>query len=106
MVDPVPSRFADWLAQSLWRRFAAGTAAGLLLSSLVFLVLFVAMYRHGLEREKTAAVTEINHLLRSSLENAMLKRDLDGLRFIVERLAEQDGVAAVFITNPAGEVRL
>ena len=94
-----------WLSQSLARRFALGTAAGLVVSSVVFLFLFVGMYRQTLEHEKTAAVGQINSLLRSSLENAMLKRDLEGLRFLVSRLGSQDGIAAVFITNPAGEIR-
>jgi signal transduction histidine kinase len=97
--------FRAWLNQSLARRFALGTAAGLVVSSVVFLVLFVGMYRQTLEHEKAAAVGQINSLLRSSLENAMLKRDLDGLRFLVSRLGSQEGIAAVFITNPAGEIR-
>jgi signal transduction histidine kinase len=63
------------------------------------------MYRQTLEHEKAAAVGQINSLLRSSLENAMLKRDLDGLRFLVSRLGGQEGIAAVLITNPAGEIR-
>jgi signal transduction histidine kinase len=99
------SGLRDWLNRSLARRFTLGTAAGLVASSVVFLVLFVGMYRQTLEHEKTAAVGQINSLLRSSLENAMLKRDLDGLRFLVSRLGSQDGIAAVFITNPAGEIR-
>ena len=94
-----------WLEQSLARRFALGTALGLVVSSVVFLVLFLGMYRQTLEHEKTAAVGQINSLLRSSLENAMLKRDLDGLRFLVSRLGSQDDIAGVFITNPAGEIR-
>ena len=94
-----------WLNRSLARRFALGTAIGLVVSSVVFLVLFLGMYRQTLEHEKTAAVGQINSLLRSSLENAMLKRDLDGLRFLVNRLGSQDGIAAVFITNPSGEIR-
>ena len=93
------------LQRSLARRFALGTALGLAVSSVVFLVLFVGMYRQTLEHEKAAAVGQINSLLRSSLENAMLKRDLDGLRFLVARLGSQDGIAGVFITNPAGEIR-
>jgi len=104
-VSTVATSFRTWLNGSLGRRFALGTAIGLVVSSVVFLLLFVGMYRQTLEHEKRAAVSQINNLLRSSLENAMLKRDLDGLRFIVSRLGAQEGIAAVFITNPAGEVR-
>ncbi len=94
-----------WLNRKLGRRFALGTAAGLLLSSLVFLVLFVQMYRGTLEEERAKAVGQVTRLLQTSLENAMLKRDLEGLRTIVERLGSQPDIAGVFITNPTGEIR-
>lgn len=93
------------LRDSLNRKFAIGTAAGLLVSSLAFLLLFVALYRGQIQQERTEAATQVTHLLQTSLENAMLKRDLDGLRRIVERLGGQDGILDVLITNPAGEVR-
>jgi signal transduction histidine kinase len=103
--DTAVTGLRTWLQRSLARRFALGTALGLVISSVAFLVLFVGMYRQTLEHEKVAAVGQINGLLRSSLENAMLKRDLDGLRFLVSRLGSQDDIAGVFITNPAGEIR-
>lgn len=95
----------NWLSQSLNRKFAAGTAAGLLASSLFFLILFMSLYRGQLESERGAAAYQVTRLLQSSLENVMLKRDLDGLREIVRRLGEQPGILQVRITNPAGEVR-
>jgi len=95
----------SWLKDGLNRKFAIGTAAGLLMSSLVFLVLFVGLYRAQLEKERSSAAEQVTHLLQTSLENAMLKRDLDGLRDIVERLGRSQGVLAVRITNPAGDVR-
>lgn len=94
-----------WLHQSLNRKFVIGTAAGLLISSLVFLALFMGLYRAELEGERARAAAQVNQLLQSSLENAMLKRDLDGLQDIVRRLGAQEEIARVFITNPAGEVR-
>ena len=75
------------------------------MTSLVFLVLFVTMYRAQLQAERGKAAEEINRLLQTSLENAMLKRDLDGLRDIVARLGQQDGIAGVMIVNPDSEVR-
>ena len=48
---------------------------------------------------------QVNDLLRTSLENAMLKRDLDGLRYIVNQLGAQASIRRVFITNPHGEIR-
>ena len=43
---------------------------------------------------------QVNRLLESSLENAMLKRDIDGLRNIVSRLGEQPDIHEVMIVNP------
>lgn len=95
----------NWLSQSLNRKFAAGTAAGLLASSLFFLILFMSLYRGQLESERGDAAIQVTRLLQTSLEYVMLKRDLDGLREIVKRLGEQPGILQVRITNPAGEVR-
>lgn len=94
-----------WLNSRLGRKFALGTAGGLLASSLVFLVLFLALYRAELASERATAAGQVNQLLQTSLENAMLKRDLDGLRVIIDRLGQQPGIDSVFITNPAGEIR-
>lgn len=94
-----------WLSQRLTRKFAAGTAAGLVVSSLFFLALFVSLYRGQLERELSATASQVSRLLQTSLENVMLKRDLDGLKNIVTHLGEQPGILHVRITNPAGEVR-
>ncbi len=94
-----------WISSSLNRKFVAGTAAGLLISFCVFLILFFTMYQNELERERAEAVTHVNNLLQSSLENAMLKRDLDGLRTIVDQLGKQTNITNVTITNPAGQIR-
>ncbi len=96
----------SWLDESLNRKFAAGTAAGLLVSSLVFLVLFVSLYRGQLEHQRTIAATQVTRLLQSSLENAMLKRDLGGLQEIVDRLGGEPGVRGVMIANARGDIRL
>lgn len=105
MTDQPSIDTMHWLNSSLNRKFAAGTAAGLLISSLVFLVLFIQLYSGQLEQERTGAATQVNHLLQTSLENAMLKRDLEGLKEILNRLGRQPDVLGVMITNPAGEVR-
>jgi signal transduction histidine kinase len=90
---------------SLARKFALGTAAGLLASSLVFLVLFVGLFRNQLQQQRADAAGQVSRLLQISLENAMLRHDLDGLRGIVERLGRQPDVLSVTIANPQGEVR-
>ncbi len=89
----------------LFGRFVLGTLAGLVLSSLVFLVLFIGMYRGELAQERADAVENINRLLWSSLENAMLKADVEGLRQIIRELGQQPGIVAVNVTNAAGEIR-
>ena len=95
----------NWIAHSLNRKFILGTTSGLVVSSLVFLLLYVSLYQTELADERGRTATEINKLLQTSLENAMLKRDLPGLSDMVSRLGQQRGIVSVFITNPAGEIR-
>ncbi len=92
-------------ANSLNQKFAIATIAGFLISSMVFLALFLGFYESELETEKAQAARDVNLLLQSSLENAMLKRDLDGLITIVRRLGEQPNISAVMIANPQGKIR-
>lgn len=94
-----------WFGRSLNRKFNLTMVSGLLVISLVFLYVFLGAYRQQLEQERARASTEVNHLLQTSLENAMLKRDLEGLRGIIDRLGNQPGIERVMILNPAGEVR-
>ena len=74
-------------------------------ASLVFGLLFLILYRGQLERERAMASEQINSLLQVALENAMLKRDVSGLRDIVERMGQQPGIRDVMILAPGGEVR-
>lgn len=94
-----------WLRSRLSRKFLLGTAGGLVASSLVFLLLFLVLLRTQMEAERTDAATQLNRLLQASLENAMLKNDLDGLRGIVHALGQQPDIVTVMILDPAGEVR-
>lgn len=96
-----PSIFAT----SLSAKLLGGLTAGLLLSSLFFLILFVGIYRDQMARERGLVSEQVNRLLQTSLQNAMLKRDLPGLRDIVANLGRQPGIAGVMIVNPALEVR-
>lgn len=74
-------------------------------ASLLFALLFLGLYREQLERERSATATQINRLLRVALENAMLKRDVPGLRDIVHNMGQQPGIVGVLILAPGGEVR-
>jgi signal transduction histidine kinase/HAMP domain-containing protein len=95
----------DWISSKLGRKFMLGTIAGLLTISLLFLIVFTRMFTGQLEQERALASADVNHLLQSALENAMLKRDLDGLRNIVNRLGQQNNIYSVMIFNPEGVVR-
>jgi PAS domain S-box-containing protein len=74
-------------------------------ASLLFGILFLGLYRDQLERERAVTSEQINRLLRVALENAMLKRDVPGLRDIVLQMGQQPGIAGVMILAPDGEVR-
>lgn len=74
-------------------------------ASLLFGILFLGLYREQLARERAATSEQVNRLLRVALENAMLKRDVPGLRDIVRQLGQQPGIAGVMILAPQGEVR-
>ena len=95
----------QWIKSSLNRKFIVGTASGLLVSTLVFLFLFANMYNSEVEKQRAETVSQINRLLRTSLENAMLKRDLEGLQDIVRGLGRQSDIDSVMILNPAGQIR-
>lgn len=90
---------------SLRHKFVAGAAAGLLTLSLALVGLAAALYQHQLTQERSQASREVNRLLQAALENAMLKRDLPGLRDIVARLGQQTGVRGAMIVAPNGEIR-
>ncbi len=99
------ARLKRWLSESLSRRLFFVLAASLSLISLAFLILFVGYYRDRLITARATTSVEINGLLQVALENAMLKRDLDGLQDIVERVGQKRAVSGVMILNPRGEAR-
>ncbi len=90
---------------SLNHKLIALLLAVLLVMSLVFFLLFWATYQTQLRGERSEASKTVNQLLQASLENAMLKRDIPGLRGIVKRLSEQPEIRDVVILNPKGHVR-
>ncbi len=95
----------QWLATSLGARLLAALALLMTVSSLVFLVAFVWLYRAELAQERTFASQQISMLFQASLENAMVKRDLPGVRDILRRLGRQTAVHGVMLANPKGEIR-
>ena len=83
-----------WIDQRLNRKFLLGNAAGIVLSSLIFLVLYLGIYQEQLADERAHAATQVNQLLETSLQNAMLKRDLEGLR---EKIIQNTKVHYIWI---------
>lgn len=74
-------------------------------ASLVLGVLFLWLYRDQLIHERAEASMQLNRMLQVTWENAMLKRDVDGLRDIVSKLGGLSGIRDVMILAPSGEVR-
>lgn len=80
-------------------------ACVLLTSSLLFLAVFTPLYRHELLQERMAASVKLGAMLQVALENAMLKRDLPGLRQIVSDLGRMPNVDLTMIIEPKGQIR-
>jgi signal transduction histidine kinase len=93
------------LKTHLGARLLALLAGLLAVSSAVFLALFVWMYQSQLAQERRQATHQLSLLFQATLENAMLKRDLPGLRDILRRLGRQPQVRRVMLVNPQGVVR-
>jgi len=104
-VRMMKSSFLRWLTTHLRHKFIFTISAVLLTSSMIFLLLFIHVYRNQLSQERSDASETVNRLLQASLENAMLKQDLDGLRGIIHRLGQQEDILDAFIINPAQEIR-
>ena len=94
-----------WATGSLQRQFALIAAALIVVASGVFLLVVAQQYKSSILKAHEEASMNVNLLLQAALENAMIKRDLDGLQDIVARLGAQEGVTGVMIANPGGEVR-
>lgn len=107
MAEDMPAAASGWgwLGASLKRKIAMALAATLTLASLCFLAILVWSYRERVLEERGIASAQLNQLLQVGLENAMLKRDIPGLRQIVSDLGRQERIAGVMILSPDGEVR-
>ena len=74
-------------------------------ASLLLGLLFLGLYRDQLVQERAEVSLRLNRMLQVTWENAMLKRDVEGLRDIVAKLGELNGIRDVLILAPGGEVR-
>lgn len=89
----------------LGRKLLGSLAATLAIASLAFLILLIGIYRDRLTHERASASAQVNQLLQVALENAMLKRDLEGLGDIIERLGSQPGIIAVHVVDTDRHIR-
>lgn len=94
-----------WLRVSLARRLMLGLAVALLASAALLVVLALAIGRDSLRRQHEAAAQRVAHLFEASLQNAMLKRDLDGMAGILASLGQSSGVTQARLLAPNGAVR-
>jgi len=73
--------------------------------SLLFGLLFLGLYRNQLVQERAEISLQLNRVLQVTLENAMLKRDIAGLRDIFARTGKLEGIRDVLLLTQSGEVR-
>jgi len=80
-------------------------ASALTLTSVIFLALIVPRYHDSLLNERREGSAKLGSMLQIALENAMLKRDIPGLRTIINRIGQAANIERAMIVNPAGMVR-
>ena len=102
---PLLSRPRQWLAESLPRRLLVGLVAALLLSATLLTGLTLWLGQRAMRQEQAHALTQLVTVLESSLQNAMLQRDLPGLQRILDTLGQAPGIEQVRLLNREGEVR-
>ncbi|OYX43951.1 MAG: hypothetical protein B7Z02_07150 [Rhodobacterales bacterium 32-67-9] len=105
MTVPPWSAIGGWVSARLQRRMVMAHAVVLIALSTVFLGVVSGLYRARLANEMERASLQVSGLLQAALENAMLKRDLPGLRAIIADLGEDRDILAVRVLSPDLEVR-
>lgn len=74
-------------------------------ASVLLGLLFLGLYRNHLVQERAEVSLQLNRMLQVTWENAMLKRDIVGLRDIVGKIGKLKGIRDVLLLAPNGEVR-
>ncbi len=101
----LPLHLYHWIDTKLNRKYILGMAFGLIGISLLFVIMFINLNKNQLENQHAKASLSLNKLLQSALENSMLKRDLGGVRNILNDFGKQENIYNIMITNTKGEVR-
>ena len=113
MTAPSPSEefmthqtdWGHWLSVSVSRRLTLGLIVALLVSAIVVITLALIIGQDALKRQQEDAAHRVARLFEASLQNAMLKRDLDGMADILRHLGHAPGVSQARLLAPNGEVR-
>ena len=74
-------------------------------ASVLLGLLFLGLYKNQLVHERAEISLQMNRMLQVTWENAMLKRDIDGLRDIVDKVGKLKGIRDVLLLSRSGEVR-
>lgn len=68
-------------------------------------LLFLGLYRNQLLDERAESALQLNRMLQVAWENAMLKRDIEGLRDIVGNVGKLKDIRDVWLLSADGQVR-
>lgn len=74
-------------------------------ASVLLGLLFLGLYKNQLVDERAELSLQLNRMLQVTWENAMLKRDIEGLGNIVSKIGKLKGIRDVMVLTPSGEVR-
>lgn len=99
------ARIRDWLGASLGRRLLATLAGVLVAVSLPGLAVVSVIYFQRIEAEQIRALGQFNEVIEAALRNAMLKRDLDGIRAVLDDIAASPEIDGVMVLDPDHVVR-
>ena len=94
-----------WLGASVSRRLTLGLFVALLASAALVVALGLAVGQRALRQQQEDAARRMARLFEASLQNAMVKRDLDGMADILKELGHTPGVEQARLLTPAGELR-
>lgn len=101
----LPAPLRTWLGVSLSRRLTLGLIVALLLSAIVLMGLMLTVNHGTLRAQQETSAKRIAQLFEASLQNAMVKGDLEGMADILKYLGQAPGVAQAQLLTPEGEIR-
>ena len=90
---------------SLNQKLIIGTVAGILVSVVVFVVIFSFLYKKQLYSERENAASQINQLFHALLKKTMLNNQKDELNHLIGNLVQQNpDLSSIFILSNSGKI--